>query len=119
MIALGPMSFQSNYQITETFSVAELPEHKGQKLIPTSEVLDVFVSTVLACKIVEVIPVHECNQLRENELGLEHMHSYLYKCKVTKSSPLTPKTGRKRLYFNNFKERLVLFYGTVVTQHNS
>ena len=71
MIALGPMSFQSNYQITETFSVAELPEHKGQKLIPTSEVLDVFVSTVLACKIVEVIPVHECNQLREYELGLE------------------------------------------------
>jgi GH35 family endo-1,4-beta-xylanase len=118
MIALGPMSFQSNYQITETFSIAELPKHKGQELIPTSEVLDVFVSTVLACKIVEVIPVHECNQLRENELGLEHMHSYLYKCKVTKSSPLTPKTGRKRLYFNNLKERLVLFYGTVVNNLN-
>ncbi|MBQ6725238.1 MAG: hypothetical protein IJQ89_01545, partial [Bacteroidales bacterium] len=34
--------------------------------------------------------------------------------KVTKSSPLTPQTTRKRLYFSDFKERLVHFNGTVV-----
>jgi len=30
------------------------------------------------------------------------------------SNPLTCKTARKRLYFNNFKERLVHFNGTVM-----
>ena len=35
--------------------------------------------------------------------------------KVTKSSPLTPQTTRKRLYFSDFKERLVHFNGTVVS----
>jgi len=34
--------------------------------------------------------------------------------KVTKPSPLTLKTARKRLYFSDFKERLVHFNGTVV-----
>ena len=34
--------------------------------------------------------------------------------KVTKSSPLTLQTARKRLYFSDFKERLVHFNGTVV-----
>ena len=33
---------------------------------------------------------------------------------VTISSPLTLKIARKRLYFNNFKGRLVHFNGTVV-----
>ena len=114
MISFRRMCLCCKYNVSQAFTIGKLPEHQNSELIPTGKLLDVFVSTVLACKIVEVIPVHECNQLRENELGLEHMHSYLYKCKVTKSSPLTPKTGRKRLYFNNFKERLVLFYGTVV-----
>ena len=34
--------------------------------------------------------------------------------KVTKSSPLTLQTARKRLYFSDFKEQLVHFNGTVV-----
>ena len=38
--------------------------------------------------------------------------------KVTKSSPLTLQTARKRLYFSDFKERLVHFNGTVVIQTN-
>lgn len=35
-------------------------------------------------------------------------------CKVTYSSPLTRKIASNRLYFNNFKDRSVHFYGTVV-----
>ena len=35
-------------------------------------------------------------------------------CKVTNSSPLTRKSASNRLYFNNFKDRSVHFYGTVV-----
>jgi hypothetical protein len=33
------------------------------------------------------------------------------------SNPLTCKTARKRLYFNNFKERLVHFNGTVMKNY--
>ena len=38
-------------------------------------------------------------------------------CKVTYSSPLTRKSASNRLYFNNFKDRIVHFYGTVVKLH--
>jgi hypothetical protein len=38
--------------------------------------------------------------------------------KDTKSNPLTRKTAHKRLNINYFKERLVHFYGTVVTLTN-
>ena len=38
---------------------------------------------------------------------------------VTISSSLTLKIARKRLYFNNFKGRLVHFNGTVVTPLSS
>ena len=36
--------------------------------------------------------------------------------KVQIQKPLTLKIARKRLYFNNFKDRLVHFNGTVVIQ---
>ena len=36
--------------------------------------------------------------------------------KVTKPSPLTLQTARKRLYFSDFKERIVHFNGTVVSK---
>ena len=40
--------------------------------------------------------------------------SRVFGCKVTNSSPLTLETAHKRLIFNDFKERLVHFNGTVV-----
>ncbi|MBR1653068.1 MAG: hypothetical protein IJ692_06740, partial [Alloprevotella sp.] len=46
-------------------------------------------------------------------LVFEHKQS-LKGCKGANSSPLTLKTDRKRLYFSDFKERLVHFNGTVV-----
>ena len=43
-----------------------------------------------------------------------HLTVNLYDCKMTNSNRRAPKTGRKRLYFRDLKERLVNFDGTVV-----
>ena len=43
-----------------------------------------------------------------------NIRSRVFGCKVTNSSPLTLETAHKRLIFNDFKERLVHFNGTVV-----
>ena len=76
--------------------------------------LDILVTFVFADEIVEMVPVKECCQLGEYKLVFEHKQS-LKGCKGANSSPLTLKTDRKRLYFSDFKERLVHFNGTVVT----
>ena len=52
-----------------------------------------------------------------NSRNLNYLETYADHLgrKVTKPSPLTLQTARKRLYFSDFKERLVHFNGTVVT----
>ena len=77
VVTLLLVGFQSDYQVAQAFPIAELPEHHGQKLVPTGEVLYIFVATILADKIVEVIPVYECRQLCEYELVLKHVQSRL------------------------------------------
>jgi hypothetical protein len=41
------MSIESDYQITQTFTIGKLPEHHRKKLIPTGQVLDISVCVVL------------------------------------------------------------------------
>jgi uncharacterized protein (DUF1919 family) len=41
------MSFESDYQITQTFTIGKLSEHHREKLIPTGQVSDITVSVVL------------------------------------------------------------------------
>ncbi|MBR0273739.1 MAG: hypothetical protein IJQ59_06590, partial [Bacteroidaceae bacterium] len=43
-----------------------------------------------------------------------HLQSLLKGCKNTNSNRRALKTARKRLYFSDFKERLIHFNGTVV-----
>ncbi|MBQ9286608.1 MAG: hypothetical protein IJ209_10075, partial [Bacteroidaceae bacterium] len=45
-----------------------------------------------------------------------HLQSLLKGCKITNSNRRALKTARKRLYFRDFKERLVHFNGTVVNK---
>jgi hypothetical protein len=103
-----------DYQVAQTLTITELSEHQSKEFIPASEVFDILVTIILADKIVEAIPIKECRQQNEYELVLEHMQSMIIGCKITKSSPLTRKNARKRLYFNYFKERLVHFKGTIL-----
>ena len=77
MIALCLMGLQDGYQITKTLTIAELSKHQSQQLIPASEMLDVFVNTIFADEVVEVIPVKESYQLREHILVLIHMQTIL------------------------------------------
>ena len=77
VVTLRLVGFQSDYQVAQAFPIAKLPEHHSQQLVPAGEVLYIFVATILADKIVEVIPVHERRQLCEYELVLKHVRSRL------------------------------------------
>ena len=90
MIALLVMCLNGDNQITHALAIAQLAKHQRKKLVPTCEVLHVFVASILANKIIEVIPVEKCYQLSENVLVLIHMQTILA-AKIQKSSPLTQK----------------------------
>ena len=107
------MGLKSHNHVSQTLTVTELPEHLCKKLVPASEVLDILFPIIFASEIVEMIPIKKCYQL---QTYLETYADHLGR-KVTKSSPLTLHTTRKRLNFSDFKERLVHFNGTVVTMH--
>ena len=82
MIALGLMSLQNSYQVTQTLAITKLPKHKGKELVPASEMLDVTVTRVFASQIIEVIPVEKCNQLSKNVFVLIHMRSVVLTAKI-------------------------------------
>lgn len=55
------MSFECNNQITQTFTIGELPEHHRKELVPTSQVFDIFVSIVLCNDAVKLTSIEERN----------------------------------------------------------
>jgi hypothetical protein len=57
MITLGMVSIESDNQISQTFTIGELSEHQSKKLIPTSEMLHIFVAIVLANNVIEFVSV--------------------------------------------------------------
>ena len=60
------MRFNGDYQVTQTLSIAKLTKHQRQQLVPTSEMLDILVTVILADEVIEVIPIKEIYQLSEN-----------------------------------------------------
>ena len=66
------VSLQCHHNISQTFTICELPKHHCKQLVPTREVFHVLVSIILAGKIVEVVSVQMTYQLRENVLTLIH-----------------------------------------------
>jgi hypothetical protein len=69
------MSFKSDSQISQPFTVGELTKHQNKQLVPRREMLYILVSTILANKVVEVVSIKESNELSENAFILEDMQS--------------------------------------------
>jgi hypothetical protein len=84
------MCFYGDNQVSHALTIAQLTKHQRKELVPTCEVLHVFVACILANKIIEVIPVEKGYKLSENVLVLIHMQTILV-AKIQKSSPLTQK----------------------------
>ena len=77
MITFLAMRLYGDNQVSHALAITQLSEHQRKELVPTCEVLHVFVATILADKVVEVIPIEKCYQLSENVLVLIHMQTIL------------------------------------------
>jgi hypothetical protein len=77
MIAFLVMCLYGDNQVSHALTIAQLAKHQRKELVPTCEVLHVFVAGILANKIIEVIPVEKRYQLSENVLVLIHMQTIL------------------------------------------
>ena len=115
MVALGLVGFKSRDQVSQALTVTELSEHQSKELIPAGEMLDITVTVILVNKTAELVIVQKLYQLGEYIFVLVHLTVNLIGCKITNSNRRALKIYRKRLYFSDFKERLVHFNGTVVT----
>ena len=76
--------------------------------------LDITVPVILVNKATELVVVKILYQLCEYIFVFVHLAILLKGCKITNSNRRALKTARNRLYFSDFKERLVHFNGTVV-----
>ena len=108
------MGLKSHYHVSQALTVAELSEHQSKKLVPAGEMLDITVTVILVNKTAELVIVQKLYQLSEYIFVLVHLTVNLIGCKITISNRRAFKTACKRLYFSDFKERLVHFNGTVV-----
>ncbi|OFX55634.1 MAG: hypothetical protein A2W86_07230 [Bacteroidetes bacterium GWD2_45_23] len=72
------MSIKSNDQISQTISVTQLTKHHCKELIPTSEMLHIFVAIILANDAVKLASIQKRSNLSKNELILEHRHQFQY-----------------------------------------
>ena len=77
MIALLIVCLNGDNQVTQALAIAQLTKHQRKELVPTCEVLHIFVTSIFTNEIVEVIPIKECYQLSEDVLVLIHMQTIL------------------------------------------
>lgn len=98
--------------------------HDGYETVGTNSRVDLYSDSTLSCT-PELLDLEVLFEPLEEQLYLPTVlvevgyllgcqRSRVFGCKVTNSSPLTLETAHKRLIFNDFKERLVHFNGTVV-----
>ena len=77
MITFLVMRLYGDNQVSHALAITQLSEHQRKELVPTCEVLHIFVACILANKVIEVIPIEKCYQLSENVLVLIHMQTIL------------------------------------------
>lgn len=66
------MCFKSNNQISQTLSITQLTKHHCMQLIPTSEMLHITLSIILADIVVKLSSVQKSGELGKNVFVLEH-----------------------------------------------
>jgi hypothetical protein len=59
MIALLAVGLDGENQITQTLTIAQLAKHQRKELVPTCEMLHIFISTIFGNDAVEHTPVKE------------------------------------------------------------
>ena len=82
LILRSSMSFQCNYQVTSTLTIAQLPKHHCKKLVPASEVFHVSVAIILAYVVVELSSIQKCSKLSENIFVLKHSSQFFLAAKL-------------------------------------
>ena len=76
MIALLIVCLNGDNQITKTLTIAQLTEHQRKELVPTCEVFNVVVASILSNNTVELTTVEKGYQLSEDVLVLIHMQTF-------------------------------------------
>jgi hypothetical protein len=112
MIGLIRMRRNNTGQITKAVTVAQLPEHHDEQLVPASEMLHVFVSFVFHYNSIKDSLWQELYELSEDIFsGVHRMTDLLLDCKGSqfKSSPSIFRS--KTLYFNNLQTIPLIFSG--------
>ena len=77
MVALLMVRLDGYNKISQTLAIAQLSEHQRKELVPTCEVLHIFITSIFMNEIVETIPVKEGSQLSEDVLVLIHKQTIL------------------------------------------
>ena len=112
MIGLVGMRRNGIGQITEAVTVAQLPEHHDEQLVPASEMLHVFVTFVFHYNSIKDSLWQELYELSEDIFsGVHRMTDLLLDCKGSqfKSSPSIFRS--KTLYLNNLQTFPHIFSG--------
>ena len=113
MVLLCSMCFKSNNQISQTLSITQLTKHHCKQLISLCEMIHIAVSIILVNQMANLLlSINSINWAKTYLLCSSC--SIIDNCKSTNSNRCTLEISCKRLYFNQFKERLVHFNGTVV-----
>ena len=59
VLGFGSVSLGCQDNITKAFTVGKLTEYQDAKLVIAGELLDIFVTTIFPCVIVEVVTIEE------------------------------------------------------------
>src|SRR5574344_1519205 len=91
MVLLYSMCFKSNNQISQTLSITQLTKHHCKQLIPTSEMLHIAVSIILANIVVKLSSVQKSGELGKNVFVLEHSSHFNLTAKLRNQVRFIPK----------------------------
>ena len=95
MVLLCSMCFKSNNQISQTLSITQLTKHHCKQLIPTSEMLYIAISVILANIVVKLSSVQKSGELGKNVFVLEHNWYHSFQALVS----LLPGSGITCFWF--------------------
>ena len=76
MEALGLMGFKSHYQVSKALTIAQLPEHQCEKLVPAGEMFDILVTIIFSSQTIKLATIEKRGKLREHELVLIQMQTF-------------------------------------------
>ena len=110
MVGLAGMRRYCICKVTKAVTIAQLPEHHDEQLVPASEMLHVFIPFVFHYNSIKDSLRQELYELGENIFsGVHRMTDLLLNCKGSqfKSSPSIFRS--KTLYLNNLQTSPLFF----------